>query len=152
VTRRPLGLAAAVLLLTAGCGGHGDSRAEGDADAGSSAADPQTCLADASPVGSTPDGYPNDFPMPPGTVVFHVEDRGAEGVVATGVTDTPFRDVLDALNGPAQRAGFKVSNGETEDHDAEATWTGNGYTGRWAIRESATCRGQTVIQLLSKRT
>ena len=151
MTRRRAGVSATllVLLLTAGCGGHGESGAGAETDR---TADSSTCLADASPVSVTPDGYPVDFPMPPGTVLFHVEDRGADGVVATGITDTPFKAVLGALNGPAQQAGFKVSDGETEEHDAEANWTGNGYTGRWAIRESATCHGQTVIQLLSKRT
>lgn len=151
MTRSRAGLAGAVLVLvTAGCGGH--ARSDGDAAAErDGAADGSTCLADARPVDALPDGYPTDFPMPDGTVVFHVEDRGADGVVATGITDTPFRAVLGALNGPAQRAGFEVADGETEDHDAEANWTGNGYIGRWAIRESATCPGQTVIQLLSKR-
>jgi hypothetical protein len=150
MTRRLAGLSATLLvLLTAGCGTHGESDAGAERD---QAADSATCLADASPVSVTPDGYPVDFPMPPGTVLFHVEDRGTDGVVATGITDTPFRAVLGALNGPAQHAGFKVSDGETEEHDAEANWAGNGYTGRWAIRESATCHGETVIQLLSKRT
>ncbi len=147
--RRAAGLTtAALVLLTAGCGGHDASAATSDVG---TAADSTTCLADARPVHATPDGYPTGFPMPAGTVVFHVEDRGADGVIATGVTDTPFRAVLGALNGPAQDAGYRVSEGETEDHDAEANWTGHGYTGRWAIRESATCRGETVIQVLSKR-
>lgn len=151
MTGRTAGLSVAVLvLLTAGCGSHGAaSRDAGAEPAG--AADSGTCLADARPVSATPDGYPADFPMPTGTVVFRVEDRGADGVIATGITDAPFRAVLGALNGPAQDAGFRVSEGETEDHDAEANWTGNGYTGRWAIRESTTCRGETLIQLLSKR-
>jgi len=130
----------------------------GDADAGdkptpdghSAAADTSTCAADAKAVTSTPAGYPADFPLPKGTIVFHIEDRGADGVIATGVTTTPFDDVLKAMNA-AQGAGFKVTNGETEEDDAEANWTGNGFTGRWAIKKSATCPGETVVQLLSKK-
>jgi hypothetical protein len=72
--------------------------------------------------------------------------------VVTGVTSTPFRKVLAALNGPAQRAGFKVTDGETEEHDAEANWVGNGYRGRWAIRESGSCPGETVVQVLSTKS
>jgi hypothetical protein len=87
--------------------------------------------------------------MPPQTIVYDAEDRGDEGVVVTGVTDLPFTDVLGALNGPAQDAGFTVTSGETEEHDAEANWSGNGYRGRWAIRESATCPGETVVQVLA---
>jgi hypothetical protein len=143
-------LVSALLVLTAGCGSTG---ASADPDAGgdqTAAADTSTCLADAHPVGDLPAGYPTDFPLPDGTVVYHVEDRGQEGVVATGVTRTAFPDVLTALNA-ATSAGFKVTEGETEDHDAEANWIGNGYTGRWAIRESASCPGETVIQLLSRQ-
>ncbi len=140
----------ALLLLTAGCGG---SSSNPDAASGSfsAAADTSTCVTDATQVSSTPADYPRDFPMPAGTVLYHVEDRGADGVIATGVTATPFAQVLAALNGPAQRAGYKVTDGETEDHDAEANWKGNGYLGRWAIRVSSTCRGETVIQMLSKK-
>ena len=42
-----------------------------------------------------------------------------------------------------------AEKGETEAHDAEAEWKGNGFHGRWAIRESAKCSGETVIQVLS---
>jgi hypothetical protein len=139
-----------VAATLAGCGGS-DSSTAGDPDEEefSAAADRSTCLADASPVDSLPDGYPADFPKPPQTIVYAAEDRGEEGVVVTGVTDLPFTDVLDALNGPAQDAGFTVTSGETEEHDAEANWSGNGYRGRWAIRESATCPGETVVQVLA---
>ncbi|MDX6358572.1 MAG: hypothetical protein QOH37_1626 [Nocardioidaceae bacterium] len=144
-------LVSALLVLTAGCGDKGESAAEPDAGGDlTAAADTSTCRADAHPVTDLPSGYPTDFPLPPGTVVYHVEDRGADGLVATGVTRTAFPDVLSALNA-AKTAGFKVTEGETEDHDAEANWTGNGYTGRWAIRESSACPGETVIQLLSRQ-
>lgn len=144
---------AALLLLPTACGG-GDSETDGqgpDPDGFSSAADPETCVKDATQVTSTPDGYPSDFPLPRGTVVFTVEDRGEDGIIATGVTATPFDEVLGAMNA-ANRAGFEVTSGETEEDDAEANWTGNGLNGRWAIKKSATCPGETVIQLLSKKS
>ncbi|GAA1952062.1 hypothetical protein GCM10009798_09140 [Nocardioides panacihumi] len=149
-------LAAAAALATlatvaAACG-------SGDADAGDhqtrdahAAADSSTCVADATAVTSTPPAYPADFPLPKDTVVFNIEDRGADGVIATGVTTTRFDDVLTAMN-DSQQAGFKVTSGETEEDDAEANWTGNGFTGRWAIKKSATCPGETVVQLLSKKS
>jgi len=140
-------LVTALLLLATACGNHQSS--DPDPDQLSTAADTSTCVEDATPVDSYPDGYPQDFPMPKGTVVFHVEDRGQDGVIATGVTATPFDDVLNAMNN-AKRAGFAVASGETEENDAEANWTGNGYLGRWAIKKSASCPDQTVIQLLSK--
>jgi hypothetical protein len=142
---------AGLLLLPTACGGDQDSEAA-DPDAGgfSAAADATTCVDDATQVTSTPDGFPADFPLPSGTVVFNVEDRGEDGVIATGVTATAFDDVLDAMNA-AKQAGYRVTSGETEEDDAEANWTGHGYVGRWAIKKSATCPGETVVQLLSKR-
>jgi hypothetical protein len=141
-------LVSVLLLVTTACGNHQAS--DPDTDQLSTAADTSTCVDDATTVSSFPDGYPQDFPMPKGTVVFHVEDRGQDGVIATGVTATPFDDVLKALN-DAKQAGFAVTSGETEDNDAEANWTGHGYLGRWAIKKSASCPDQTVIQLLSKK-
>ncbi|HET7432087.1 MAG TPA: hypothetical protein VFJ89_11325 [Nocardioides sp.] len=143
-------LATALLLLATGCGGHGES-ADPDADRVSPVADTSTCLADAQQVTSYPDGYPQDYPLPEGTVVFSVEDRGADGIVATGVTDTPFDEVLREMNAAAG-AGFSRTSGETEEDDAEANWQGNGFTGRWSIKKSATCSGETVVQLLAKAT
>ena len=143
-------VAVALLLVATGCGGK--SEAEKQREKGlEKAADRSTCLADAKKVSSFPSGFPQDFPFPPKTVVFDTQDRGAGGVVATGITSLPFKEVLASLNGPAQQAGFKVTNGETEAHDAEANWTGNGYRGRWAIRESASCAGETVVQVLASK-
>jgi hypothetical protein len=156
VSTRParpgVGAAAAVLLLllTACGGGGGADSADSAAGGLASAADTSTCVRDAQPVTSTPGGYPTSFPLPDGTVVFHVEDRGQDGVIATGVTGTPFDDVLASMNA-ASKSGFKLTSGETEEDDAEADWSGQGFTGRWAIKKSASCPGETVIQLLSKR-
>ena len=139
----------ALLLALTACS-SGPDRAATDPDAGEgAAADRSTCLADAEALAKLPADYPADFPLPPQTVAYDADDRGEEGVVVTGVTDLPFADVLDALNGPAQDAGFAVTEGETEEHDAEANWTGNGFRGRWAIRESSSCPGETVVQVLA---
>ncbi|MCW2818936.1 MAG: hypothetical protein JWR42_1723 [Marmoricola sp.] len=127
------------------------SEREGGEKAGE-AADTTTCVADARPwTGTAPAGFARDFPLPPGAVLTGVQDRGADGVVATAVVRAGLRTVLAHLNGPAQTQGFEVTEGETEEHDAEANWTGHGYRGRWAIRDSATCPGEVILQLLSKR-
>jgi len=147
-----LTVAAVVLAAVTGCGGSTSGSTSGRADPDESTGlDTATCLRDAHAVTSYPDGFARSFPMPPGTVVYHVDDRGGDGVVATGVTGTPFPRVLAALNGPAQKAGFRVTSGETEEDDAEANWAGNGYVGRWAIKKSASCPGETVVQVLAKR-
>ncbi|MDQ6640920.1 MAG: hypothetical protein M3Y66_00280, partial [Actinomycetota bacterium] len=110
-----------------------------------------TCVAAAKPVTTFPSGFPAYFPFPSGSVVYNVEDRGKAGVIATAITKSPLKDVLAALNGPAQQAGFKVTHGETDKHDAEANWSGNGFRGRWAIKDSAACKDEVSIQVLASK-
>jgi hypothetical protein len=141
-------LVAALLMLPTACGGNDE---ESDPDAGefSAAADTSTCLADATAVDSFPSGYPTDFPLPPSTVIYHVEDRGSDGVIATGVTSTDLKTTVRLLHDGGEEKGFKETSGETEDHDAEPNWSGTGYTGSWAVRDSSTCTGEVVIQILA---
>jgi hypothetical protein len=154
-TKAALAALAGAVLVLGGCGNGSGSgtgseektKAEQDF---TQAADQSTCLADATAADKPwPDGFPADWPFPEQTIVYNVEDRGSSGTIATAVTARPFKDVLDYLNGDVADAGYKVESGETEEHDAEAEWEGNGYRGRWAIRESAACPGETVIQILS---
>ncbi|GAB4012189.1 hypothetical protein [Nocardioides ultimimeridianus] len=141
--------AAAVLALSAGCG---DEDHDADAQSLGTAADLATCYADATAAATPyPAGFPPAYPFPQRSVVFHAEDRGGDGTVVTAISKLPFKDVLAFLNGPVATAGFTVTGGETEEHDAEAEWSGNGFHGRWAIRESATCPGETTIQVLSAK-
>jgi hypothetical protein len=147
-------LVAAALMSTSlvACGGESEAQKRNDKEqmAGGAAADLSTCKSDATaaaqPYG---DGFPQDWPFPPGTVVYNAEDRGADGTIVSAVSSSTFKDILGFLNHDAVDAGFRIDKGETEAHDAEAEWEGNGFRGRWAIRESAQCPGETVIQVLS---
>ena len=144
-------LAAAVLLLTLpACGGTHDADQEKVAEHEGKAADTSTCAADARAV-STPYGgqFPDSWPFPGGSTVYDVEDRGDQGTIVTAISTAPFQQILDYLNHQVVSAGFRIESGETEKHDAEAEWVGNGHRGRWAIRESATCPGETVVQVLA---
>ena len=134
-----------------------DDKGESDAERESEhqldqAADQSTCLADAQAIDKPyADGFPDAFVFPAKTVVYNAEDRGDVGVIVTAVSATPFEDILDFLNHDEVDAGFAITSGETEEHDAEANWRTDAQTGRWAIRESATCDGETVIQVLASR-
>jgi hypothetical protein len=155
--RRPLVAAAWAAVLLGGaltsCGsdekGESESEHEAEHELGK-AADQSTCLADAKAVDKPyAEGFPDAFVFPPQTTVYNVEDRGDVGVIVTAVSATPFKDILDFLNHDEVDAGFAITEGETEEHDAEANWRTKGQTGRWAIRESASCEGETVIQVLA---
>lgn len=153
------------VLLTAGCGGEqtGSSPGEpqrysaegdGDGDAGTEAdletADRTVCRADATPA-ATPyaAGFPEDFTFPASTTVYDVEERPGVGVIVTAISSAPFEAILDHLNTVEVEAGFRIVSGETEEDDAEANWRSATQQGRWAIRRSATCPGETVIQVVA---
>jgi hypothetical protein len=144
-----LGALGLLAVSMSGCESAADKKAEHDL---AQAADLSTCRAAATSA-ATPygDAFPDSWPFPARTTVFNAEDRGADGTIVSGISSTPFKDVLAFLNGPVTDAGFKVDKGETEKHDAEAEWSGNGFHGRWAIRESGECPGETVIQVLSAK-
>lgn len=151
VSRTALASMVGAVLLVSSCGG-GESAEEKAKEQFTAAADESTCLADATEVAKPwPDGFPDGWPFPDQTTVYNVEDRGSDGTIVTAVTGSPFKDVLAQFNGEVADAGYQVESGETEEHDAEAEWGGNGYRGRWAIRESSSCPGETVIQILSAK-
>jgi hypothetical protein len=148
-------LAVATVLATTvtGCGGDAQAGKEKEKKPGESyskAADLTTCKADAQDAAKPyPKGFPADWPFPPETVVFNAQDQGAAGTVVSAISSSDFRSILDFMNKDVVGAGFTIEKGETEEHDAEAEWEGNGFRGRWAIRESAKCPGETVVQVLS---
>ncbi|MFL6160587.1 MAG: hypothetical protein ACJ74U_00025 [Jatrophihabitantaceae bacterium] len=99
---------------------------------------------------SLPSGFPADFPMPPGTRLYAVDNRGPDGIVVTGVTGTPFKSVLSSLQTGLPAHGYTPKDGETEPHDAESNWTSAGYEGRWAIREIPQCSGETLVNVVAR--
>lgn len=161
-----LGTAALTLVLAAvfglaGCSsdagskeGSGSSSAAPGETSGDfeKVADESVCKADVqdkaleAPYG---EGFPQDWPFPPDTIVYNVEIRADTGVIVTAVSSTPFQEILDFMNGDVVAAGFEIESGETEDNDAEAEWKSTDYSGRWAIRTSATCDGETIIQVFA---
>jgi|SRR6478672_10418585 len=148
---RYLALSAALLSLVAcsSAGGSPDPDSSRKADVTDA-----VCAKDAAAKKvDLPSGFPADFPLPPGTVVYSVDNRGAdEGIVVTGVTSTRFSSVLKALQTQLPAKGFRADNGETEPHDAESDWTSNGFQGRWAIREIPQCGGDTLVNVVARAT
>ena len=101
---------------------------------------PQTvdCPADATAV-----DLPADFPapLPEGAVVVAVDERDDGRTVVTAVVPAAEPDVLADLQAAYADAGLTLTEGETEERDAESNFTGDGVTGRWGIRELSDCSG-----------
>jgi hypothetical protein len=145
--------AAGVLLaLAAGLTGCGESSPEADVDVGAGEdpgegaeqqGTPQTvdCPADATAV-----DLPADFPapLPEGTVVVAVEMRDEDRTVVTGVVPRSQPDVLVELQDTYAAAGIELTEGETEERDAESnfegrTSDGQAFVGRWGIQALSDC-------------
>jgi hypothetical protein len=102
-------------------------------------------------AGQPPAGFPSAFPLPAGMVVTSAEDRGAGGLVISGVTATGFKDVLKGLQTDLSAKGFTPKNGESEPHDAESDWSSTEFDGRWAIRELSQCGNQTLVSVVARK-
>lgn len=132
----PVAVAAAVLI--AGCGESGSAKSGKDPDAGKQVGTLQTvdCPADAKAV-DLPSGF--SAPLPQGTVVVDVRKASDQRTVVTGVVPSAEKDVLADLQEAYKTSGLTLTEGETEEHDAESNFTGTGVTGRWGIRELTDC-------------
>ena len=151
-------LVAAAGLLLAACGGSstgGDSAEEQTAEQqlADDAAPTPVCVDQARSAGAqdVPAAFPTSFPMPAGAVVYATQERSEGRTIVYAVVDDDVKTVLKTLQTFLPRAGFTAKEGEVEEHDAESDWTGNGYTGRWAIREVAGCTEQTSVTVLSAK-
>lgn len=142
-------LAGVLALGLAACSSSGGKSEE--KDHGISAAQ-AVCSKDAGGKRvALPDGFPGDFPLPPGTLVYAADDRGPDtGIVVTGVTATPFAEVLSALQKRLPARGYRPDHGEVEPHDAESDWSSATFQGRWAIRELPQCPGDTLVNVVAR--
>jgi hypothetical protein len=142
-------LAAAALV---GCGGgESDEEKLAEKQLAASGAPAPVCVDEAPSDEQVPDGFPADFPMPDGSVVYASEERSGGRTIVYAVVDADVKAVLEQLQKGLPGAGYELTEGEVEERDAESNWTGKGYTGRWAIREVAGCPEQTSVTVLSAR-
>ncbi len=155
---RPRHLLVAALAATTltGCGDDAPQAAEQDANerelesTAMHTVDQTVCRAEATPApDATNAGFPSEWVFPPRTTVYDRENREGVGVILTAVSEAPFEDVLAFLNHDEVSAGFEITGGETEEDDAEADWNSAAYSGRWTIRKSGTCPGETVLQVFA---
>lgn len=149
--RRLVALAIAASVALTGCGG-GDSDAEKlkEKQLAASGAPTPVCV-DQAKEASVPAAFPTQFPLPEGSKVYASQERSGGRTIVYAVVDRDVKAVLKQLQTDVPAAGFKLTEGEVEERDAESNWTGNGYTGRWAIREVAGCPDQTSVTVLSAK-
>ncbi len=87
------------------------------------------------------------FPLPPGTIIDTLTDQ-LGSIVMSGVA--PYD--LDSISGFFERdmppSGFKMLQRESEPgKEVEASFKGNGHTGRWRARPIANCPGVALLTI-----
>jgi uncharacterized protein YceK len=157
------GAGALVLLATAAVSGCGSAVKETAVQAvketavqavketaGQAAQLQTTCAKDAKPVG-LPFDFPASAKLPQGYFVDAVDKRDAGRTVVSAVSPKPFRQTLKDMQATYSANGWKLSEGEVEEADAESNFSGNGIIGRWAIRSITACEGNTGVSLVTAK-
>ena len=136
------------LLATAAVSGCGSA----DKEAADQAAKLQTtCAKDAKPV-DLPADFPASAKLPKAYVVNAVDTRDGGRTVVSAVSPHPFKQTLKEMQATYSASGWKLSEGEVEEADAESNFSGNAIIGRWAIRAITVCEGNTGVSLVIAKT
>jgi hypothetical protein len=143
-----MGRAAAVLtislaaLVLPACGNDAsDSPASGRAVTALPA-----CAPSATPV-ALPDRFPMGFPLPQGSVVRDARDDGRTMNVEAFVPGA-IRDVADRLLDELPGAGYKLGEGDSEEHEAESHFSGNGFDGFFKLNTVGGCDGANTLAVV----
>ena len=150
--RKVVALALLAAAALAGCGGGESDDKAAEKQLRASGAPTPVCADQVPDPATVPEAFPADFPLPDGAVIYGSERRSGGRTIVYAVVDRDVKAVLKQLQDGMKGAGFTLTEGEVEARDAESNWTGNGYTGRWAIREVAGCTEQTSVTVLAAKS
>ena len=121
------------VLAVAACGG----------ESGEAGGDLPACARAGTPV-SLPDAFPRSFPLPEGTVLDRMRSESGATVVE-GYVPGNLDGVREFMNDELPNAGYELEGGETEEHDAETEFRGNGVEGRLKLRDISDCEGAVTL-------
>lgn len=119
-------------LALAGCGGGGSKQAL-----------PQ-CAPPAGKVARPA------LPLPAGTVVHASHREGAFRVFEAFVPGT-LEDARDFFEQHLPDAGYRLGEGDAEEHEAETAFAGRGAEGRLKLHDLSGCRGAVSLELALRR-
>jgi hypothetical protein len=133
-------------LALAGCGGDGGTKAA----ALPAATILPECAPTATPV-ALPGAFPERFPLPRGAVVREGRDDGSTMNVEALVPGE-IRDVAESLLAGLPDAGFELGEGDSEEHEAESHFSGNGFAGFFKLNTVGGCAGANTLAVVLTRS
>jgi hypothetical protein len=120
-------------LGLAGCGGDGGTKAA------------------AGPAATTLPTFPERFPLPRGAVVRKGRDDGSTMNVEALVPGE-IREVAESLLDGLPQAGFDLGEGDSEEHEAESHFSGNGFAGFFKLNTVGGCAGANTLAVVLTRS
>jgi hypothetical protein len=146
---RHLSFAVAIAIATlAGCGGSGNER-----DAKPDSSGPRTlpsCAPEARGA-VLPEGFPEDFPLPPGTVVRRASGEGGT-LNVDALVPGDIRAATTFLLDELPSAGYELGEGDSEEHEAESHFSGNGFDGFFKLNTIGDCDGANTLAVVLSRS
>lgn len=131
----------AVALLASGCGGGGGGAVDGPP--------PKlpACAGSGSAI-KTPPELPDDFPLPPGTVL-RIEQRPFAGqVVLRGAAPLDLDGAASFFEGELADAGYQVGRQDAEQGEREALFTRGALRGGYRANAIPDCEAVQVTIVL----
>jgi hypothetical protein len=147
--KSPVTTAAVVLVALglAGCGGESDNT---DAAGRPAVTTLPNCAPEATPA-ALPEAFPETFPLPRGAVVRKARDDG-KTMNVEAVVPGEIRDVAKSLLDGLPQAGFDLGEGDSEEHEAESHFTGNGFAGFFKLNTVGGCGGANTLAVVLTRS
>lgn len=138
--------AVVVLLLVAGlfvtaCGG-------GDIE---SSEEPTRVLPACAGAGTgvdPPKTFPDDFPLPSGTVITSADSPFDGQLVLVGAVPGDLQEAAGFFNAALPERGYEVGIGDAEGSESEAPFTGNGFRGKWRVNGIPDCAAVRLTLVL----
>jgi hypothetical protein len=141
-------IAIALLISLTGCAGQGGASSP---PPGQPTAGPLPGCANAGAPLPLPPTFPQALPLPPGTVITYHQDLGAGQVLVGGVVPSDLRTVVAFFARALPAAGFELGEGDAEPDEAEASYTGNGYHGKWKVHGILNCPDAVTLTISVQR-
>jgi hypothetical protein len=129
-------------LLLAGCGND-----ESDGSASGRVVTTLPACAPSVTAVALPDRFPTGFPLPRGSVVREARDDGKTMNVEALVPGA-IRDVADRLLDEFPGAGYELGEGDSEEHEAESHFSGNGFDGFFKLNTVGGCDGANTLAVV----
>jgi hypothetical protein len=139
-------IAALAALGLVGCGSEGDTKAT----AGPAVTTLPDCAPAATPM-ALPDAFPEMFPLPRGAVVREARDDG-KTMNVEALVPGEIRGVAETLLVAIPQAGFDLGEGDSEEHEAESHFSGNGFAGFFKLNTVGGCDGANTLAVVLTRS